>query len=219
LSVRNIPKNYRNVTGVLASSKSEGAAMFESTLERDLLMQLDFDSCVESYDVQPVKIEWLDKVGKFRSYTPDVLVHYRHDDRVDHILYEVKYRSDIKENWPILKPKFKAAIRYAKQRGWRFKLITEVEIRTTFLQNVKFLLPFLKRGPDQEADMLLIQEALKQHAEIAISELLASLCHNPWSQAALIPTLWYLIASGQIECELQSQPLTMSSVIWRVKHG
>ena len=219
MSVRNVPKNYRNVTGVLASNKSEGSAMFESTLERDLLMQLDFDSRVESYDVQPVKIEWLDNAGKLRSYTPDVLVRYRHDDHLDQILYEVKYRSDIKENWSILKPKFKAAIRYAKQRGWRFKLMTEVEIRTTFLQNVKFLLPFLKRGPDQEADMLLIQEALKQHAKISVSELLAGLCHNPWNQAALIPTLWYLIASGQVGCELHSQPLTMSSLIWRVKHG
>jgi hypothetical protein len=82
LSVRNIPKNYRNVTGVLASSKSEGAAMFESTLERDFLMLLDFDPHVEFYDVQPVKIEWLDDMGKHRSYTPDVLVHYRRDARV-----------------------------------------------------------------------------------------------------------------------------------------
>lgn len=42
MPIRNIPKNYRNVTGVAANSKAEGKAMFESTLERDWLTLLQF---------------------------------------------------------------------------------------------------------------------------------------------------------------------------------
>ncbi len=60
MAVRTIPKNYRNVTGIAASSKSGGAAQFESTLERDFLSILEFSPEVKSLDPQPVKIEWLD---------------------------------------------------------------------------------------------------------------------------------------------------------------
>ena len=43
MPIRKIPKNYSNVTGIAAHSKSDGQAMFESTLERDFLMLLEFD--------------------------------------------------------------------------------------------------------------------------------------------------------------------------------
>ena len=59
MPVRKIPKNYRNVTGIAAATKSGGAAQFESTLERDFISLLEFLPEVKSIDPQPVKIEWL----------------------------------------------------------------------------------------------------------------------------------------------------------------
>ncbi|CBJ44349.1 hypothetical protein V4C85_03805 [Ralstonia solanacearum] len=41
MPVRKVPKNYRNVTGIAAHRKAEGAAMFESTLERDFIALLE----------------------------------------------------------------------------------------------------------------------------------------------------------------------------------
>ncbi|MBF4343943.1 heteromeric transposase endonuclease subunit TnsA, partial [Vibrio anguillarum] len=41
MSVRTIPKNYRNLTGLAASTKAE-KPFFESTLERDFLTLLEF---------------------------------------------------------------------------------------------------------------------------------------------------------------------------------
>jgi hypothetical protein len=144
MPIRNIPKNYRNVTGVAANSKAEGKAMFESTLERDWLTLLQFSAEVESFEVQPVKIKWVDAEGKNHIYTPDVLVYY-HQAGIKPLLCEVKYRDELRENWTQFKPKFQAAYRYAKERGWRFKLITERRVRTTLLDNAKFLLPFTRR--------------------------------------------------------------------------
>lgn len=80
MPVRKIPKNYRNVTGIVASSKSGGAAQFESTLERDFLALLEFSPEVTNIDPQPVKIEWVDANGCQRSYTPDVLVEFSESD-------------------------------------------------------------------------------------------------------------------------------------------
>lgn len=76
MPVRTIPKSYRNVTGIAASTKSVGAAQFESPLERDFIALLEFSPDVVRYEVQPVTIDWMDPQGKARSYTPDVLVEF-----------------------------------------------------------------------------------------------------------------------------------------------
>lgn len=51
MPVRTIPKNYRNVTGIAASSRAGGAAQFESTLERDFLALLEFSPDVKRNDI------------------------------------------------------------------------------------------------------------------------------------------------------------------------
>ncbi len=126
MSIRKIPKNYRNVTGVLTNPSMLTRHSFESTLERDYFFLLNFDTHVVSYEEQPIAISWQDAVGKERNYTPDVLVNY---DNTVSKLVEIKYRSELREKWSELKPKFKAAIAYCRQQGWRFKIITEIEVR------------------------------------------------------------------------------------------
>jgi len=46
---------------------------FESLLEKDYLLLLDFDETVESFEVQPVRIPGK---GIVRGYVPDVLVKF-----------------------------------------------------------------------------------------------------------------------------------------------
>ncbi|TDF42374.1 heteromeric transposase endonuclease subunit TnsA [Alteromonadaceae bacterium M269] len=209
---RIIPKNYRNVTGVAAHKKAVGKAMFESTLERDFLSLLEFDSDVESFEVQPIRIDWIDDEGKNRSYTPDGLIHYRKKNRPPR-LFEVKYRNELAEKWQTLKPKFRAAIRFAKQEGWRFKLVTDKEIRTSYLDSVKFLLPYVRQGPSDEAHVDLLIEKLKILDVTTPALLIQNIFQDQWNQAMLIPSMWYLVGTKQIGCNL-NQKLTMSSKIW-----
>lgn len=215
MPVRKIPKNYRNLTGIVATKKSE-AGFFESTLERDFLSLLEFDPDVLSFDVQPIKVDFQNAEGKNRSYTPDVLVEYRHGTSifpsVDNILFEVKYRNDIKQNWDILKPKFKAAIRHANQNGMRFKVVTEKEIRTSYLENIRFLLPYKHLEQDEQHSELLVETLLKV-PNCSIEELIRSVFFDKWKQAELITVLWTLIATRQIRTDL-SIPLTMSANVW-----
>ena len=124
------------------------------------------------------------------------------------------YRSDINKNWEVLKPKFKAAIRFCKENGWKFKLITEVEIRTAYLESVKFLLPFVRQGASNEDDMMIVDDKLVELKTTTPKELISSIYSDEWNQAALLPTLWYLIGSRQIQIELISK-ITMSSKIWK----
>lgn len=214
MPVRLIPKNYRNVTGIHSSSKSEDRAMFESTLERDFITTLEMLDDVSHFEVQPIKINWVDANGKNRAYFPDVLYTIKTSSCDENILVEVKYRSDLKKDWIELKPKLKAGIRYAKSQGWKFKIMSEVEIRTPFLKNAKFLRPFLREGARNEGDMTLIDDKLKELKRSTPNDLLAALASNDWDKAALLPTLWYLVATKQIRADLKTQELNMMTPIY-----
>lgn len=212
MPIRKIPKNYRNVTGITASSKAVGAAQFESTLERDFLKLLDFSPDVAQFEVQPVQIPWCDTHGKQRSYTPDVLVKFNtHTSRVPW-LCEVKYRTDIKEHWNDLRPKFRQAIRFAKQNGWRFRLVTETEIRTQYLSNALFLSPYRpKKFSAIKIEHLLVTLHASEHT--TPKALLQACSPDIWTQAEWLPVLWHLISTFRIGANLDIA-LTMDSPIW-----
>lgn len=213
MPVRKIPKNYRNVTGIAAYRKAQGQAMFESTLERDFITLLEFDPLVDAFEVQPLKVNWHDG-ARNRSYTPDLLVYYT-QPRHPTTLFEVKYRSDLRENWADFKPKFKAARAFAKEKGWKFKLITEREIRSPYLSNAKFLMAFANKGPISETDMDILDEAIRRLEHSTPAELLGDIYQDEWNRARLLPSLWYLIGIRHIATDL-TKKLTMTSPIWRL---
>lgn len=217
MPVRKIPKNYRNVTGIAAYSKADGPAMYESTLERDFITLLEFDPAISSFEVQPWRIDWEDGTGKPRSYTPDMLVYYKASG-CRPMLCEVKYADELRTNWKEFKPKFKAAVSFAKRQGWRFKLITEKHIRTPKLANAKFLVPFVRRGALANSDTEILLTWLNSLKQTTPDLLLAAISEDPWQRAALIPSLWYLIGTGKIATDLDSK-LTMSSRIWSIADG
>ncbi|MGE8453359.1 MAG: heteromeric transposase endonuclease subunit TnsA, partial [Pseudomonadales bacterium] len=127
------------------------------------------------------------------------------------ILYEVKYRANFREQWRNLLPKFRAAKSYCAQRGWHFEVYTEREIRTPYLDNVKFLWPFRNRepGPFQRAQIVGVFESSN---EISVSKLLGMLAPDPKERGELIPVLWHLIANGAVCCDLNI-PLSMKTVL------
>lgn len=214
MPVRKVPKNYRNVTGIAASGKSIGAAQFESTLERDFVALLEFSPDVARFEVQPVKIEWSDGKGIARSYTPDVWIEFKPETGQVPWLCEVKYRADLKKHWDTLHPKFLQGIRYAKQQQWRFRLISEVEVRTPLLENVRFLGSFqFRKFP--EAETVLLLGKLRELGTTTPDDLLRALSSDTAKQAEWMPVLWHLIALHLVSTDLEEK-LTIGSPIWSV---
>ena len=216
MPVRTIPKSSRSLTGKVIDFRSHRAVSFESALERDFYVLLDFDPAVIHFEEQPVTIAYHDPIGVRRTYTPDVLVHYHpeliHPRHHRSVLYEVKYRDDLRAHWPDYHSKFKAARRYARTQGWVFRLITEREIRTPYLKNVTFLRQYQEREGDS-GDRCRILDLLATQRETSPEMILASSSTDRWEQARLLPVLWSLIASGEIGVDLTA-PLTMHSSIW-----
>ncbi|WP_449101797.1 TnsA endonuclease N-terminal domain-containing protein [Pseudomonas veronii] len=209
--VRKIGVKHRSVRGTVPKM-----GQYESTLERDLMELLRFDPTVCSFLAQPLTIDYLSTNGEKRKFTPDGLVHFHPGSPQElSVLYEVKFRSDFREQWKILIPKFRAAKAYCAMRGWRFQVFTEREIRTPFLTNVKFLWPFLDRNPAPSALHQLIS-ALSELRESTPEAILIHLCKSTADRIEFIPVLWHLIAVGKIGCDLE-KPLLMASKIWKLE--
>ncbi|SDG25942.1 TnsA endonuclease C terminal [Limimonas halophila] len=201
---RRIRPNRRSLTG---SIPVKGRAVpFESSLERDLLVLLDFDEDVASVAAQPYTLSFAGPGGERRRYTPDFRVR-RHSGPPT--VYEVKYRQELRERWPDLKPRFRAAARDARQRGLRFEVVTEVEIRGPRLENARFLRPYLDRRPDAGTESRLL-DAMTQLGTAKPGDILNTAFPEHASRSMALPSLWRLVALGRIAADLDA-PLTMAT--------
>jgi len=208
--VRPIKLSRRSFTGRIAMDG--GSATFESTLERDWLVVLDFDKTVAELREQPFTLIY-DTPGGKRKYTPDVMAKFNTvTGKVDTIVYEVKPREELRANWARYECRFRAAIRHCKSQGWRFRIVTEREIRTPFLDNAKFL----RRYRNLQRDSLFAGQllySLKALGETTPQALLAAAYWTTETKMAALPTLWKLLAEREI-CTDFNCSITMASPIW-----
>lgn len=187
---------------------------FESSLERDWLILLNWDPTVNEIVEQPVTISYRDKKGTKRTYTPDCYASFSRGGRLERIIYEIKYREELKADWNKLRPKFKAAVHYCKTHGMRFKVVTEKEIRTHYLANVKFLRSYLD-VPQNTAVEAHLARTLASLGDASPEKLLIAGYWTHHEQMLALPHLWRMIASKRVMADL-SDPLNMKTPIWIV---
>ena len=211
--VRSIGIQSRSVTGTLPDG-----SRYESTLERDFMLLMQFDPAVDVYTPQPLTLQYRDMDGEKHRYTPDGLVEWRadrpvHDPRP--VLVEIKYREAFKGDWRRWRLVARAAREYALDRGWIFQIYTEREIRTPALENARFLLPYLRRSSSVEVERWVL-DRLEDLVESSPRDLISTLYSDKWNQAALIPVMWKLLAERSIGFDI-TKTLTMQSPIWSLR--
>lgn len=214
---REIKANYLSVTGKTGRGVGEGSegVPFESTLERDLVHLVRFHRGVKRITSQPFTIPFVTKDGRKREYTPDYLVEFypqRDPTWPSAILYEVKYRKDLWRDWHELRPKLRAARRYAKERGWLFKIMSEVEIRTPYLENIQFLRTF-REDPVSGGCETKIVELLSWMCEADVETIATSVSWEDRGKAEAIGTIWSMVATGKLETDLLL-PFTNQTRLW-----
>ncbi len=213
MPVRKIPKNYLSVTGVFSSAKNSKSLGYESLLERDLMILLEFDDTVEGFEEQPVKVPVVVNGRKRKPYVPDILIHYfplQSGEAKRPVLGEVKKTDDLKKNKEKYAPKFDAASRYAAEQGWDWHIFTEKEIRTPYLDNLKFLRQYHSEKPDDELAQEVIRLLRNARNAITVELLLQKLCPTETRILQMSPVIWHLISNKQIVADLK-KPLTMKS--------
>ncbi|BAN33988.1 endonuclease, TnsA family [Sulfuricella denitrificans skB26] len=210
MPVRKIPKNYLSVTGSFSSAKNGKSLGHEFLLERDLMILLEFDDTVERFEEQPVKIPF--KKG-IKPYVPDILIHYLPNsfgETRQPVLGEVKHTDDLKKHKVKYAPKFEAASRFASERGWEWRIFTEKDIRTPYLDNLKFLREYHSAEPEASLQQEVIVYLQDVRGSVTLESLLQKLCPTEDRVLHMAPAIWHLVATKRITVNLK-KPLTMKS--------
>lgn len=205
MAVRKIPKNYLFVTGGYSSRKNEEMDAFESLLEKDYLLLLDFDDAVTKFDVQPVRIP---VAGVPRGYVPDMYVEYRPNPQTGEIrkpsLVEVKTAEDLVRNAEKYAPKFAAARLYADERGWEFLTIDQYDIRTPRLANLKFLREYRNFSPSSEDVKTVLQHMENSGDDCSSQRLINSLASTNDGKLYWLPVIWSMVLTRHLVTDLDA---------------
>lgn len=145
MSRRKIPLGRRSLTGTFPSIKGSGLR-FESSLERDALTILEFDSGILEIATQPKTFRWTDESGRRRRYTPDIFALTEDYRRV---WIEIKYESELDaDELERIRKAFDRIAQEEPDENFETLLWTENEIRTQYLENARFLLPYRRYRHD-----------------------------------------------------------------------
>lgn len=205
MPVRKIPKNYLGVTGGFASAKNSQMLGFESLLEKEYMLLLEFDENVESFEEQPVNIP---VPGVIRGYTPDVLVRYRVDPISGSIrkplLTDIKHTSDLQKNADKYRNKFAAAEQYSFDRDWDFRVTTQNEIRTPRLANIKFLRAYRNVVLAEQDCAELLLKMTASGGSTSSQMLLNQLAACDEDRLRWLPVIWHLVLTGRLIVDLDT---------------
>ena len=199
---RKIPKNYRSVTGTFPSHKNKRNIFYESLLERDFCLLLEFNDDVISYEEQPFRLYYKSANSKKR-YTPDVLVHYKPSLNKLPCVFEVKMSDEIKEKKVFFEEKFNQIEKYINLNDLNFKMFTELEIDEIYLENIMFLYRF--RDLNNQDISKNILEKINSFPEISVNELLQEFSSNKFEQMEIIPYIWQLVFLKKVNVNIHSK--------------
>jgi hypothetical protein len=216
MAERRLKKSYRSVSGFYPSKKLGRLVQFDSALERDCILLLDFHPAVRSFAEQPVRIPW--KVGSEpRIYVPDFRIQFRagavflgRRTRTDWVV-EVKYRNEVTETFPILRPKLRAGFRYSSTLSCTFRILTDLEIRGVALQNAMFLKKYLDQSvsPEVLVDICSVIGTVEHATPREIARILSPQLGTDQSYRLL----WYAIAAQRVQFDIE-RALVVDSPIW-----
>ncbi|MEU5845718.1 TnsA-like heteromeric transposase endonuclease subunit [Saccharopolyspora shandongensis] len=188
--VRSFPsyRGQRNWPGLWWSSTLSAHVGFESWLERDHVMLMDFDPDVVSFAAQPFWLFFRDE-RRTRSHAPDFFARHR-----DGSATVIDCRPDGR-----IKPRdtlaFDATARACQQAGWSYKRVGEAD--PVVLENVRWLAGY--RHP-----RFVVSPAIERLRSVfATPRPLvqgADLVEMP--RLAVLPALFHLLWTGELTADL-----------------
>lgn len=189
MPTRTIRAGHRGIRGRFPSRKAGRMVAFESRLERDHLLLLEADPNVKTFEEQPVTIEFEGARGR-RRYTPDCRVEYI-DGTTE--LVEVKYAADLDaldaEARADLAEAQDAARRHCARFGWRFRVVTDRDIRTPALVRAETLRMYARAPSTLPTLRPRIEAHLGGREGVTLAELVATVAH-PETRACVLHLVW-----------------------------
>jgi hypothetical protein len=191
-------RGQRHLSGLWWSATTGGHVGFESWLERDHLMALDFDPAVTGITSQPFWLRWTGSGGGRVSHAPDYFAR-----RADGSAVVVDCRPAGRRK-PADVEKFEAAARACALAGWEYELRGAADPVVT--ANLRWLAGY--RHPRHRVPALarVLREAFAVPAPLMAG---AGVAGDP---VATLPVLFHLLWRGELTADL-SVPLGEQTVV------
>jgi len=209
MPVRKVRNHGNNIIGKFPSRKMERMISFESTIERDYLFILDYESNVTSIEEQPLTIEYRHE-GKVRHYTPDF--HFLRNGQ--RILTDCKPATLV--NDPENKIKFSAAYEFCQEYAWQFEVVTDTDLRSGFrLQNIKLLTRHASYNVRPEIKAQIFALLLSWTSPRTIREFQQIIRSDPSQPDISIQTcLLQMAFHHEIALSLEHAPISVQSLVY-----
>lgn len=189
---------------------------FESKLERDFLIFHAFRKDVIDLFEKPISIPFTIN-GIEYMYTPSYLVQfytggdYKRSETKP-LLVDITPSCEWKKNWRDFSIKWRAAIEYCKQHGFRFKIYDETRIRHKGFENINYISQF-KNSYFNESEKNYILEKVKTMDGTTIGYILELFFKGSSYRQEGKNLIFHLLANGQLEFNYWND-LTEESEIW-----
>lgn len=195
-------KGQRNYPGFYWSATSMGHVGFESWLERDNLMLLDFDPLVVGICSQPFWLSWRDGHGGVRRHLPDyfarladgagLVVDVRAEDRIGERDAEA----------------FAATQVACASVGWEFRRVGALD--PVFAVNLRWIAGYRHpRNAGRRAVRARLAEVFARPAGLFEGAEQAA------DRLEALPVLYHLLWCGVLCADLRDSVLGPDSVVWR----
>jgi hypothetical protein len=102
-----------------------------------------------------------------------------------------------------LQQKFEQIEEYLNDNDMDFKLFTEMDVDSTYLDNLKFLYNFSVIRNQVKVDS--IKKAFSKNTEITYQDFLNVYSANRYEQAEAIPYIWYLVLTNFLSVDLHKK--------------
>ncbi|MEV0443955.1 TnsA-like heteromeric transposase endonuclease subunit [Streptomyces spectabilis] len=191
-------KGQRHLPGLWWSSTAAGHIGYESWLERDHVMLLDFDPAVVGISSQPFWLFWASETGKGISHAPDYFA--RRDDGTA-IVIDCRPAGRRKpRDWA----KFEATQTACEQVGWEFRLVGAPD--AIVVRNVRWLAGYRQRRHRVEPVASGLREAFAKPLALMGG---AKAVGDP---VRVLPVLFHLLWSHELTVDM-SVPLHAESLV------
>lgn len=208
MPTRSIKKSHIAVTGYFSSFKNKRQINFESKLEHDFYLLLEFDETIKSYQEQPFKVYYIYQ-DKKRRYTPDTLVNYI--DSTQKIfevkpMFKIKNDVELQEKIGLQKQKIK------EEKNLELSIFTDENMNKIYMNNIKIIYNFAFIKVNKEIQDKIRKELLKLNVPIEVKKLLDRLTSTKSDRLKYIPYLWNLVFNN-LGCIDFTKKITMASII------
>ncbi|MFG2525619.1 TnsA-like heteromeric transposase endonuclease subunit [Streptomyces sp. NPDC048527] len=197
-------KGQKNFTGEYWAAASRSLVGYESWVERDAVMALDFNPAVVAMASQPFRLAWMDGV-RDREHTPDyfarladgtgVVVDVRPQNLVDEEAAEV----------------FAVTARICATVGWQFRQVGDLD--QPFRANLRWLARYRHPRCYRTSVAGRLREVFTE------PQLLLAGAERVGDRLAVLPVLYHLLWQHELTADLIAAPLGAATVVCLAARG